>query len=164
MLLGVLYLLFALVLSHYFKELFSKDFNRRQDNSINGALNYGYSIIRGAIARSLTMYGFLPVLGIHHHNELNQFNLVDDLMEPYRSIVDYWVYHNVKVDQIIDSNLKVRLYDLLNYSIEIDRKQHKILNAIDITIRSLSSSFRSKNYKLIKLPSLLKNLVQHEYE
>ena len=106
----------------YFKELFSKKFTRRHENPINGALNYGYSIIRGAVARSLTMYGFLPVIGIHHHNELNQFNLADDLMEVYRPIVDYWVYKNINIDSKIDPKTKVKLYNLLNYRIEIDIK------------------------------------------
>jgi len=51
----------AIVASFYFKELFGKYFNRRDDNNaINGLLNYGYAIIRGNIARSVSAYGFIP--------------------------------------------------------------------------------------------------------
>ena len=76
----------------YFKSLFGNDFTRGDDNGINAALNYGYSILRGHISRSIVCYGFEPSLGINHHSQLNNFNLADDFIEPYRAIVDYFVY------------------------------------------------------------------------
>lgn len=77
----------------YFNNLFEKSTNRRTDNFINQLLNYGYSLVRSSIAKSLVSYGFLPSLGIFHHNELNSFNLADDLIEPYRPIVDHFIFN-----------------------------------------------------------------------
>ena len=71
------------------------DTTRQEDNAVNAALNYGYAIMRGAVARSLTSYGFLCAAGIHHRNELNAFNLADDFMEVLRPVVDLWTARNV---------------------------------------------------------------------
>lgn len=75
----------------YFPALFGVDFTRGQGRFYNAALNYAYSIVRSALARSLVGYGFLPAFGIHHHSEQNAFNLADDLFEPYRAVTDAWV-------------------------------------------------------------------------
>ena len=72
----------------YFVALFGKEFSRGHKNTINATINYGYAIVRSALARSLTGYGFLPAFGIHHSSEQNRFNLADDLLEPYRAVVD----------------------------------------------------------------------------
>lgn len=72
----------------YFPTLLGKGFGRQQERFHNAALNYGYSIIRAAIARSLVAYGFLPAFGLHHCNEQNAFNLADDLIEPFRPLLD----------------------------------------------------------------------------
>lgn len=83
----------------YFKSLFGNDFTRGDDNGINAALNYGYSILRGHISRSIVCYGFEPSLGINHHSQLNNFNLADDFIEPYRAIVDYFVYTQLHMEE-----------------------------------------------------------------
>jgi CRISPR-associated protein Cas1 len=75
----------------YFRALFDANFSRQQENFYNAALNYGYAVIRASIARSLCSYGFLPAFGLFHHNELNSFNLADDLIEPYRPLLDAYV-------------------------------------------------------------------------
>ena len=72
----------------YFIELFGKGFNRRQESRINSMLNYGYAVIRAVLAKYLVSYGFLTSLGLHHRNERNSFNLADDLIEPFRPILD----------------------------------------------------------------------------
>jgi CRISPR-associated protein Cas1 len=61
----------------------------------NNLLNYGYSILRGTIARSIVAAGLLPTLGIFHRNRYNAFCLADDLMEPYRPYVDELVFEMV---------------------------------------------------------------------
>jgi len=84
----------------YWKYLW-EDFNRSNDKDIrNSALNYGYAVIRGTMARSVVGSGLLPCFGVHHANKLNQFNLVDDLMEPFRPFLDYRVA-TMKWDSII---------------------------------------------------------------
>ena len=73
----------------YWKALFGKNFVRdRNLLGINSFLNYGYAIMRAAMARAICSNGLLPSLGIHHDNYLNQFALADDFFEIYRPIVD----------------------------------------------------------------------------
>lgn len=74
----------------YWRALFGDDFRREQDSydPINGALNYGYMVVRGSTARAITAAGLWPTLGIHHHARENAWCLADDLMEPFRSAVD----------------------------------------------------------------------------
>lgn len=76
----------------YFKALFGKDFKRREINKFNPALNYGYSLIRSSLAKTLVSLGIQPALGIFHNGQKNNFNLADDLLEPFRPIVDYLVW------------------------------------------------------------------------
>lgn len=77
----------------YFPSIFGQDFLRiHHHTGINSFLNYGYAIIRAAMARLIVGAGLNPSYGIQHHNQLNPMCLVDDLMEPYRPIVDGIVY------------------------------------------------------------------------
>ena len=92
----------AIAAKEYFITLFGKDFNRNYENIYNTALNYGYSIIRGAIARSIATYGYIQSIGIHHKSELNNYNLADDFIEPFRPIVDLWVITNINSETIFD--------------------------------------------------------------
>jgi CRISPR-associated protein Cas1 len=74
----------------YWTALFNDvSFRRNQDApGLNAALNYGYTVLRGIVARAVVAAGLHPALGLHHHNRYDAFALVDDLMEPYRPIVD----------------------------------------------------------------------------
>lgn len=73
----------------YWSLLFGKDFRRnRQAGGINGLLNYGYTVLRAATARAVVAAGLHPAIALHHSNEGNPMRLVDDLMEPFRPIVD----------------------------------------------------------------------------
>lgn len=77
--------------AYYWGNLFPEipDFRREREGiAPNALLNYGYAILRGIIARSLVSTGLLPTLGIHHHNRYNAYCLADDIMEPYRPVVD----------------------------------------------------------------------------
>lgn len=66
-------------------EPFRRDAN---GSGLNGFLNYGYAILRAAVGRTIVAAGLLPSWGIHHHNRSNPFCLADDLMEPFRPLVD----------------------------------------------------------------------------
>lgn len=70
----------------YFPALFGTGFTRSADDGRNAALNYGYAILRGYAARCAAVYGLLPWEGLHHCSQLNQYNLADDLMEPFRRL------------------------------------------------------------------------------
>lgn len=84
----------------YFKALFGKDFIRNRDaDGVNAFLNYGYAIIRAALARYVVAAGLNPAYGIAHKNMLNPFCLVDDLIEPFRPLVDVLVYEMIMMDE-----------------------------------------------------------------
>ncbi len=77
----------------YWSAFFSEGEGRDQDGSdfLNAALNYGYTILRGHCVRAVTESGLWPALGVFHHSRSNGFNLVDDLLEPFRPVIDYYV-------------------------------------------------------------------------
>lgn len=77
----------------YWGLLFGDDFRRDQaGGGLNALLNYGYTILRSATARAVVAAGLHPTLGLHHSNESNPMRLVDDLMEPFRPIVDLLIW------------------------------------------------------------------------
>lgn len=76
----------------YWPLMFGKDFRRLQDgDGVNALLNYGYAILRATVARHVMAAGLHPGIPLHHANEGNPMRLVDDLMEPFRPLVDAWV-------------------------------------------------------------------------
>lgn len=73
----------------YWPALFGKGFRRNQAyDDQNRLLNYGYAVLRAVVARAVCAVGLHPSLGIHHHNRYDAFCLADDLMEPFRPLVD----------------------------------------------------------------------------
>jgi CRISPR-associated protein Cas1 len=78
--------------SKYFDLAFGEDFKRQRNaEGINGLLNYGYAVLRAAVARAVVSAGLHPALGIHHQNQYNAFCLADDAMEPLRPLIDWHV-------------------------------------------------------------------------
>ncbi len=112
----------------YFNALFGLDFTRTEDNFINAALNYGYSIILSAFTREIVANGYITQLGLFHDNMFNQFNLASDLMEPFRILVDREVTE-MKLLQF-EHEEKMQLVNILNQEIQIDGKTQYVNNAI----------------------------------
>lgn len=152
----------AVAASKYFRLLFGKDFSRSQENGVNAALNYGYAILRGTIEKYLVAYGYEPSLGIHHKSALNNFNLADDLIEPYRSLIDLFVKRCAEDDETLTTARKAQLVNLLNANVIIDNRLYACARAIDLTISSLSG-FIQGNRKDLLLPSII-DLEHHKYE
>lgn len=150
--------------SIYFKELFGKNFTRRSDNNINSSLNYGYAIIRGIIARNIAAYGFEPSIGLFHSNKLNAFNLADDLIEPFRPIVDLFVKKNIEFfnEGEFGTLKKQELYNILNLNVKMKGQKHSVSYAIELMVKSLHSVCVN-NEKNMVLPEII-NLEIHEYE
>lgn len=131
----------AICAAHYFIALFGKDFCRKNiKDSRNIALNYGYSIIRSSIARYIVAYGLNPSFGMWHSNELNAFNLADDLIEPFRPIVDRYVVENINKERQISSIKKQELVGLL-YTKVYDSKKRII--SVNEAIKNIVSSYQS---------------------
>ena len=99
----------------YFNALFGLDFTRTEDNHINAALNYGYSIILSAFTREIVANGYLTQLGIFHDNMFNQFNLASDFMEPFRVLIDREVLLMKPVK--FEHEEKMQLVNILNHEV-----------------------------------------------
>ena len=129
----------------YFKSLYGLGFSRGNDHVINSALNYGYAIVRGLIARSIVCYGLEPSIGVFHHSELNNFNLADDMIEPFRPLVDLYVSQNYDVAEI-DSDLtperKRDIFGIINYDMDVKGEKRIISNCIDMLVASYSSALQ----------------------
>ena len=149
----------------YFKSLYGLGFSRGNDHIINAALNYGYAIVRGLIARSIVCYGLETSIGVFHHSELNNFNLADDMIEPFRPLVDLYVSQNYDVAEI-DSDLtperKRDIFGIINYDMDVKGEKRIISNCIDMLVASYSSALQGKRSDL-ELPELMQ-LQVHSYE
>lgn len=151
----------------YFSGLFGTHFRRKEeDNAINIHLNYAYSVMRSAVARSLVLYGWLPQLGLFHHSELNAFNLADDFIEPFRPIVDLLV-SNLLEKGLLSKNLspisKQQLIKILHHQLRFKREKVSVLTAIDKSVASLQIALIQKNAALLQLPEI-DTLQEYQYE
>lgn len=148
----------------YFTQLFGKGFHRNQARFVNAALDYGYAVLRGTIARGLVAHGLLPSLGLFHASEQNAFNLADDVIEPFRPLVDLFVSRQVMPD---DDELrpedKVALVGLLNVDMGMPRGKMSVLSAIEHAIESLARVYDGGGEALLELPVLI-GLEQHQLE
>ena len=138
---------------YYWRKLFDKNFQR--DNAldgINAMLNYGYAIIRSCVARSIVASGLHPTIGLHHRNPTNSLCLVDDLMEPFRPIVDLSVYSLVKEGLIeVNTIVKRRLADLSASDTESEIGTSPLFTATNRLSISLAKLFEGTINK-IELP------------
>jgi CRISPR-associated protein Cas1 len=145
----------------YFDKLL-KDATRRKPLWHNSALNYGYAIVRGCIARHIASRGLISSCGIFHRSELNSFNLADDLIETLRPIVDYFILTKIAPLRIgsdpSDSSLtkeeRNQILDILNYNVTIGIKRYSIKHAIDIEVESFVKSISNQDIKCLLLPKL----------
>lgn len=146
----------------YFKELFGKNFKRRDEIFINTCLNYGYSILRGFIARSIAAHGLTPYIAIFHSNQYNAFNLADDLIEVFRPIVDLFVKAKLEDEVEFSSKVKASLLSIINIDMLIDGQKQTLSNAIEILVESYVKSLK-ENKNLIKSVYIC-GLNEHKYE
>ncbi len=117
----------------YFNSLFGKGFSRDDVNNINAALDYGYAILLSNFNKEIVANGYLTQLGIKHINEYNQFNLSCDLMEPFRIVVDEFVYKNLENE--FTPEYKIQLVDLLNKKVEFCGKEYYLTNVIQLYLK-----------------------------
>lgn len=133
----------------YFNSLFGKGFSRDDVNNINAALNYGYAILLSSFNKEIVSNGYLTQLGIKHTNEYNAFNLSCDLMEPFRVIVDEFVYQNMELE--VTPELKMQLVDLLNKKVCYCGKEYFLTNAIQMYVKKVFETLRKVNLENLAL-------------
>lgn len=116
----------AVAASQYWKRFFETGFKReRFGNYPNNFLNYGYAILRAATARALSGSGLLNTLGIHHKSKYNAFALADDIMEPFRPIVDEAVLNIMQNydEQELNTKIKAELLQILTRTVYFETEK-----------------------------------------
>lgn len=145
---------------YYWKNLFADrpNFVRdREGDFPNALLNYGYAILRAIVARALVTSGLLPTFGIHHHNRYNAYCLADDIMEPYRPVVDQYVLkllENGNSYYEITNDLKAQLLTIPVLDVEINGKRSPLMVAVGLTTSSLQKCYAGESRKIV-YPKLL---------
>lgn len=141
---------------HYWKYLFGEGFRRdRFGAPPNPSLNYGYAILRAAVARALAGSGLLPTLGINHHNKYNAFCLADDIMEPYRPFVDKAVLEireTIPAWHSMSKEVKAKLLEVLTCDIVIGGNKSPLMVGLSETTASLVKCFEGTE-KRVKYPA-----------
>lgn len=147
----------------YFTQLFGQGFHRAEERWTNAALDYGYAVLRGAIARGLVAHGLHPTIGLSHDSEQNAFNLADDLIEPFRPLVDL---HVAKYPATTEGDLlpadKSALVALLNVDVAMPQGRMSALSAIEYAVESLVRLY-DENANGLQLPTLI-GLQPHRLE
>lgn len=134
----------------YWTLLFGSDFRRDRDaEGANAMLNYGYTILRSAVARAVVAAGLHPTLGLHHSDKGNPMRLVDDLMEPFRPLVDARVKDlSARGATDIDADVKRRLVQLLYIDRQTDDGVTPLIACINRLATSLAQVFLGERRSL----------------
>lgn len=136
---------------HIFPELdsFQRD---RLGTPPNQLLNYGYAILRALTARCLAGSGLLVTLGIHHQNKYNSYCLADDIMEPYRPVVDRIVAAMISNGEDfteLNTDAKKQLLGVMTSDIKIGRQKSVVSRAMQRTCLSLANVFTGAGRKIL---------------
>jgi CRISPR-associated protein Cas1 len=145
---------------HYWQSLYEgRGFRRHDDDLPNAMHNYGYAILRAAIARQLCAVGFIPQIGLHHQSQTNAYNLADDLIEPYRPLVD-----RIVVDTLADLDFSAafttahrrQLVTIMESQVEIKGEIYGMLAAIESTVASLKMTLAEREARRLVFPTTRK--------
>ena len=136
----------------YWNSLFGQDFIRdRYGEPPNMYLNYGYILLRSAVARALAGSGLLATLGIHHRNRYNAFCLADDIMEPYRPWVDeiaIRLFEKWPGQLMLEKEQKAELLQLMTSDVKIGESRRPLMVALSQTTASLARCFSGEVRKI----------------
>lgn len=140
----------AQVARRYWPMLFGPNFRRQRSNGeVNMFLNYGYTVLRACTARAIVSSGLHPSIGIHHSNQYNDFRLADDLVEPFRALVDVTVHQLIAAGHSNMNNaVKKSLAMTVNRDVSTELGMTPVSNAMLKLAQSLARSFRERSVQL----------------
>ena len=142
----------------YFKSLFGQNFIRFGESPISAALNYGYSILTGAVIRSVAFAGLNDNLGIWHHSAQNANNLSCDLVEVFRSVVDYYVYNHLdSLTTPLSIEIRKDLVNLLNYYVLVNNKKYQVTYAIGLLVNDYVEYLKNGKIEDVHMPEFFVN-------
>ncbi len=138
--------------SVYFRQLLSE--GTRRNGPYTPVLDYGYAVLRAGIGRTAVSGGWLVSRGIHHSNDLNAFNLVDDLIEPFRPTIDLLICHESLAGELTPS-VRSRLSSVFEMLVRVDGRTTTVQSAIETELDTLKSAVKSANPTLLTLPEII---------
>lgn len=137
----------------YWQALFGPEFRRDVEMpGTNAMLNYGYAVLRGAVARAVVGAGLHPALGIHHHNQYNSFALADDLMEPLRPMVDAlalaYLNEHPAPEELTPAT-KNAMLQILASSAEYAGKRYPLATALELYLAGARAFLTERGQKML---------------
>lgn len=134
----------------YWPLMFGEDFRRdREADGANALLNYGYTVLRAGVARAVTACGLHPSIGLHHSNRGNPMCLVDDLMEPFRPLVDLAVADlTAQGETAVTTPVKTVLAQILSVDLVTAQGRSPLAICIDRLTVSLAAAFENNRADL----------------
>lgn len=142
----------AVAATAYFRRLLPR--GGRRAGPYTPALDYGYTVLRSGIGRTAVSGGWLVSRGIHHSNNLNAFNLVDDLIEPFRPVVDLLVVQE-ELGGELTSEIKRRLASVFEILVKTAMGEVPVQVAIEEELDTLKSAVRKADASLLELPNVI---------
>ena len=152
----------------YWGLLFGDTFRRDQNGGgLNGMLNYGYTVLRASTARAVIAAGLHPSIGLHHSHDNNAMRLVDDIMEPFRPVIDLNVWHLRRNGECeVTPETKRALVRTLYDDMQTDAGATPVMVCLQKLATSLAQVYLGERDKLdLPLPGLplaLANALQDE--
>lgn len=134
----------------YWPLVMNSEFRRDQNGSgPNGLLNYGYTVLRATVARAIVASGLHPTIGIHHSNRANSLALADDLMEPYRPIVDWTVSRLIaRGETEVSPSTKQSLAEVMGHDVRIGDERSPVSVAVLRLAKSFAQSCEMESVSL----------------
>lgn len=134
----------------YWPLLMGEAFRRdRQADDANAMLNYGYTVLRSGVARAVVVAGLHPSIGLHHANRGNPMCLVDDLMEPFRPLVDFLVVGLAAGGEtVVTPAVKASLAGVLSLDVTTARGTTPVGICLERLAASLAAAFETRKAEL----------------
>lgn len=142
----------SIAASAYFKKVLPE--GSRRNGPFTAALDYGYTVLRAGIGRTAVSGGWLVSRGVHHSNNLNAFNLVDDLIEPFRPVVDLLVIQGGLGGEMA-SETKRELAAIFEYLVRIPLGDVPLQVAIENELETLKVAVKTADASLLQLPVVI---------
>lgn len=136
---------------YYWPRIMGADFRRNTGGEgTNALLNYEYTVLRAATARSVVAAGLQPTMGLFHSNRGNAFALADDLMEPFRPLVDIAVRGIAAArGPDVDTKAKQALARLISTDLPLGDGVTPVSVALMRLATSLGQSFEAGKLSLV---------------
>ena len=141
----------------YFPRL-KEGYVRDEVSPTSSILNYGYAVVRSVVARSVVSHGFISSVGLHHDNVRNEFNLVDDLIEPFRPMIDLQMLEiDLSNEEAANLSRSCRreMTSVLRNACMVGGRKVACLQAVEEMVVSFKQALGDHDTRRLQLPRVL---------